>query len=545
MKTIPYLWQRPESRVLWFRRMVPQHLREIVGKPSIRFSLKTTDPREAAALCRHHAAQLDREWGLAPTNPGMRPTIATIEQTAVEFGYELALAASDQRRREVADDHHAYGLHMRRQEINAQQYAYAAATGETSAVEPAMSAIIEAQGLNISPADPEYAQLATALAAAMSAAAITAGRRARGDASADTDAEIVQRVRAAKASKAKPGETIAELYEAWALDRAQIDGATAATIEDGRKIVNRFAEFVGTDRALDSITPTDAAQWRDTLRALPPKWMSKKELAGLDQRAAAAKATALGMATGSLVNINKQMSNVSPLYRWAAGQPRWAGLRNPFDGLFYQKVKGKNARPPYNSDQLTAIIHSLPDDGWLRWVPLIALATGMRTGEVCQLRAHDVRQDNGSWLIHVVHDPAQGMATKTKVSRFVPVSMLLEGLGFLDFVDRREGRLFPELERDQTGEYSKASRWFRDHLEEIGVKDGRDGLGLHSFRHTMADRLRVEAELLDSEVAVILGHSSTGVTAGYGAISQGSVNRLRGWIDAVRFDGVDFGKLID
>ena len=108
--------------------------------------------------------------------------------------------------------------------------------------------------------------------------------------------------------------------------------------------------------------------------------------------------------------------------------------------------------------------------------------------------------------------------------------------------------MFPELERNERGQISgKVSRWWRDYLEDIGVKDGDveggDGFGSHSFRHTMADRLRDEADLLDDEIEVTLGHNQKTTTSGYGRLKQGTVTRLQGYFEAVRFEGVDFSVL--
>ena len=84
----------------------------------------------------------------------------------------------------------------------------------------------------------------------------------------------------------------------------------------------------------------------------------------------------------------------------------------------------------------------------------------------------------------------------------------------------------------------------RKYLAAIGVKTGADGIGAHSFRHTLADRLRSEAELLDNQIAVCLGHSTKSTTGGYGELSQGTVNMLRAYMEAVRFDGVNFDHLL-
>ncbi len=60
----------------------------------------------------------------------------------------------------------------------------------------------------------------------------------------------------------------------------------------------------------------------------------------------------------------------------------------------------------------------------------------------------------------------------------------------------------------------------------------------------MADRLRSEAELLDDQIEVVLGHNQKTTTGGYGDLPQGTVTMFKGWMDAVRFEGVDFSHLL-
>lgn len=323
-----------------------------------------------------------------------------------------------------------------------------------------------------------------------------------------------------------------------------------------------------------SVLPLEVAEYRDTLRLLPPKWMSKRELRNLDMRTAAAKARELNMPQTSFLTINKHLSTISPLYKWLAGQPRWAGMVNPCNGLFHAKVKGKNPRPPFTTEELNRIVASplfvghqgdgkehlpggLQVDDWRYWVPLACMFSGARIGEIAQLKIGDVALERGVWFVHIRHDQAAGLATKSGETRVAVVHPMLEELGFLAFRARQFHRsgneatapLFPELvrnSRDQIG--GKPSRWWRDYLSRIGVKDpaadGGDGLGSHSFRHTLADRLRSEAELLDNQIAVCLGHTTNTTTGGYGALPQGTVNMLNGWMRAVRFEGVSFEHLL-
>ncbi|MEZ5735871.1 MAG: site-specific integrase [Novosphingobium sp.] len=248
---------------------------------------------------------------------------------------------------------------------------------------------------------------------------------------------------------------------------------------------------------------------------------------------------------------------------------------NPFAGLHKDtsKLKRANARPPFTAEQITAIIQSplftgfLADgkesisgekqaDDWRKWIPLICLFTGARIGEVAQLRVDDVYKDDGIWCIEFRHDERTGQKTKSDRSRFVALHAMLLDIGFLEFVEREKERsdrdgnlqLFPDMKlgaRQQFGDY--ASAWWRDYLVAIGVKPkvGGDGFGSHSFRHTMADQLRAAGHLDDVIGAVILGHSTTSVTGGYGQSRQGTAKLSKDMIDSVKFVPIERGKVVE
>jgi hypothetical protein len=60
--SIRYLWSRPGTETLWFKRKVPKDLEAAVGKTWLQFSLGTRDPVQAARLIAAHVTAQDREW---------------------------------------------------------------------------------------------------------------------------------------------------------------------------------------------------------------------------------------------------------------------------------------------------------------------------------------------------------------------------------------------------------------------------------------------------------------------------------------------------
>lgn len=570
-----YVWDRPGTDLYWFSRAVPKRLWEREGRKAVQFSLGTPDRRAAEALARQHATDLDLRWGIigSPSLPALSrhvPTEPELDEAAVVVAHDLLLEEADQRRRTLRGKSEAMwrgNAAWAQGELLEQQRR--SATGDHSHLGNEITEIIEALGFDLPPDSDGYVQLGDKLNAARLAALKVKARRALGDIEVEADSAIVRRVREREAAKAKAGETIMELFEKWA-DYSLAKGEKRPdTVTQDRKVIKQFAAFVGLDRAVGSITPVEVAEYRDLLRDLPPRWAANKALRDLPLRDAARKARELDLGRTTFTTVNKQLSTISPLYAWLGTQPAWAGLVNPCNGLFHKKVKGKNRRPSFSTDQLNVMLGSplftgfaatgsehMPGnehaDDWRKWVPLGCLFSGARIGEIAQLRIGDIREERGVWFMHIREDEDEGLTNKSKVNRAAAVHQILIEIGFLEFRDRQLERaggdltapLFPELERNERGQISgKASRWFRHYLTAIGVKNGRDGFGAHSFRHTLADRLRAEAELLDNEIAVCLGHSQQSTTGGYGELPQGTVKKLKSWIDAVRFEGVDFGPL--
>lgn len=149
------------------------------------------------------------------------------------------------------------------------------------------------------------------------------------------------------------------------------------------------------------------------------------------------------------------------------------------------------------------------------WLPLLALYTGARQGELCQLRVEDVASDDGI-LILKIRDDGIDMQVKTEASvRSIPLHPTLIQLGFLHFHERARVkqlvRLFPDERRSAKGEFSAFSKRFSRFRKGCGV----EGVGktFHSFRHTMLQSLYGSGSE-EYVVQAITGHNFAGPNEG-------------------------------
>lgn len=158
------------------------------------------------------------------------------------------------------------------------------------------------------------------------------------------------------------------------------------------------------------------------------------------------------------------------------------------------------------------------------WVPLIALATGARLEEICQLRSDDLVIDPTHGALMRISDDAEGQRLKTSGSRrTIPLHPELIRCGLLDYhetlTEVGHEWLFPALEPDHDGRRGgNLSKWFARYLRShrgCAIADRR--VVFHSFRHTFKTLCR-EAGLSEEVHDALTGHVSSSVGRGYGHV---------------------------
>ncbi|MDR3510928.1 MAG: tyrosine-type recombinase/integrase [Caulobacteraceae bacterium] len=326
-----------------------------------------------------------------------------------------------------------------------------------------------------------------------------------------------------------PEKTLRELLAIFLNDPVKARGDKVRMIYNNA--IPIVGEVLGMDTPIRSIDREACRRLMDMLMWLPTN--SKKRFPKLTavQASEMAKAKKLTSTLGYAA-INSYLKCLSALMNFAINEGYID--RNPAKGFRVVDPRHRrDRRLPFSNDQLRAIFNAplyrgcmddeygYADVGPARprrarfWVPLIALFSGMRMNEICQLDVSDIRLVDGVDCFLITSRSTDGgddKKVKTSTSeRFVPIHPRLTEIGFMDFVDerRRNGsaKLFPELTLSTTGYYSDPfSKWFRRFIHKAKATGPKTCF--HSFRHCFRDALR-EARI-DHDVALALGGWSSG-----------------------------------
>ena len=226
---------------------------------------------------------------------------------------------------------------------------------------------------------------------------------------------------------------------------------------------------------------------------------------------------------------------------------------NPFHGLKFQLSK-KNSKKAaaFQREDLQNLLLA-PTFIKLRknqtsrfWIVLIALFTGARVEEICQLKRKDIKKCDITDLqqqqrsIHYfdINEDDKDKHLKNKSSiRKIPVHPQLLKCGLMEYVERQtdpEAFIFPDLIRVDNRLGHGISKWFSPYCGKHGI----EGKRFHSFRATFIDACR-DANIHREKYQRMTGHAPENVGDEYGGHSLG---RLYSEIMKVDY-GIDLSSL--
>jgi integrase len=221
------------------------------------------------------------------------------------------------------------------------------------------------------------------------------------------------------------------------------------------------------------------------------------------------------------VTVNIELRSLKSAFNTAL---RWELIpRNPCTGV--SKLAVPQQAPVYLSPEEFQTLFAALNEEWMKAIVLFAVLTGLRQGEILNLRWTDV--DMKRRVVLIQSNP--NFKTKLGRRRVVPLSeaamRVLEGRPG----EHSEGLIF-------TLNSAPILPSWAQHLFKRAVRRGGldDRLHFHSLRHTFASWL-VQGGATLYEVQRLLGHSSPKVTEIYSHLQpeqlHGTVNRIELHLD--------------
>ncbi|MGV7031248.1 site-specific integrase [Methylobacterium symbioticum] len=558
---------RDRNGTYYFRRIIPQALRPFMpgdwkGKGAWTKSLRTKDPaaaKKAAVRCLadcvedFETAERAARGEPPPLRPPHRFAAAMPQPEEIEAEELARLLAEDEAERldgdarrqlqtaeeraqwpdllevpapdsGMADDHHhAYGLEAEELSL---EFREAQSKGNIQIVDGAVRDYLRRKQAPIVPNSEDYRRAALAvLRAHVRAYDLILGRQ-RGDA-----------VPTPPPPSANRGPKLSDAFEAWKAGsgaRGSKKPAAKTLLEAGRA-VRLLTEWHG-DIRLGDLTREKGREFSlnlarlpthlpDTLRRLPMRELLRRDLKAYP--------------TVHASTVNKSLNILSAIVSHADATGKLDAVpnfRNPFGKGVKQVVdeRAEESREPFTKADLTAIFSTGVFRAGARplggggeaafWLPLMALLSGGRQGELAQLRVADLAQDpeSGVWFLDIGVTGGRRVKTASSLRR-VPVHPELERIGLLRYrqalVDGGAtpgDSLWPDLKLGRTAQPAGAwSKWFTRLLREgAGIEDRRKVF--HSFRHTFK-RLARDARISEEMHDALTGHTGGGVGREYGS----------------------------
>lgn len=308
-----------------------------------------------------------------------------------------------------------------------------------------------------------------------------------------------------------PSMLFSELFEQYLKVRKQRK-KNFRSDDDYRKKVKSFIDILG-DRPCNYYSFEDADELQGTLQKLPSNWKKSPKYR-------------------VFTTIHEVLQQQIPKEDRLADNTINAFM-TVISGIFRLGVlRGYNKLNPFAEKQV--MIEDSPDEGWKLFTEkdidiifspanlkqekrypnrffgcVVALYTGARINEICQLRRHDVGDYGGFPCIRFTDEGSDQHVKGRNSKRVTPLHPEIIRLGFIDYVKSRNpgDLLFPELTPDKEGKWDRKLReWFNGRfLKRIGVKEEKKSF--RSFRRTFATTLRA-AGVEETYAAELLGHSA-------------------------------------
>lgn len=299
-----------------------------------------------------------------------------------------------------------------------------------------------------------------------------------------------------KSSRPTTSTPWVKVFDEFALDKFN-NRTGQNTINQNKQCLETVFEIIGK-KYVESITYKDCQKVNRLIYNVPKKWRERYKGKKLSDLLAKPNEDVI-----SLTSVKKYLRAFKEFLIFCKDN-RY--IPDSFQGdIKITKRKEKISIKDFTKEELKAIFNPKTYPRVLDkhypyryWIPLIALYSGMRLNEICQLYIDDIKISKGIWYFHINDERDDQHIKNPQSNRIVPIHPVLIDLGILEYANRvsaqNKKRLFYQLNYSKKNHYIQAvSQWFGRYLKSLGITSRSKVF--HSFRHTVKPALRDVAKV--------------------------------------------------
>ena len=294
-----------------------------------------------------------------------------------------------------------------------------------------------------------------------------------------------------------------------------------SSLPDHENRLGYLIEIIG-DKPVQEISRADMKSFRETLQKLPPNRTRSPRYRG---KSISEVVLMSHEKTLNVKTVNIIIEAISSFFEWCVREEYIN--KNPAKDLQIRDSRDpKSLRDAFTYEEIRQIFRS---EEYLKtrtakphyfWPPLIALYTGMRLEEICQLHCGDIRLDGQSnqWIIDICDAPDADNTMQKHIKtrnarRSIPIHEALIDAGLLAYMhamkEAGHPRVFPQLRRTaKTPKFGKqVSKAFSALLKSLDITGKKS---FHSLRHTFSHYFH-ERGLHNDVFRQIFGHEIEGL----------------------------------
>ena len=306
-----------------------------------------------------------------------------------------------------------------------------------------------------------------------------------------------------------------EIVEKYIEDNIRFKRWNEKTLLDRRNQLDVLCEVLGKDFNIVTIKAADARAVKEIVCKIPS---SRKKMPQTRDLKLMEAIEVVGMDKLSSKTIDEYLTAYSGFFNWAINQSYASS--NYFSGMKVEGQKDSKTKDDFKDEQIKIIYDELQSNskGLVKedhqyWGTMLAIFTGARLEEICQLHVEDIKSQDDIWYIDINDKEIKQLKNKSSI-RKIPIHSKLIEQGFIEYLTKlkaaRSVRLFPVLNyQSKHGFGRQLSHWFNNNFVKKVVVD-REERTFHSFRHTAVTRMR-RSNITPSIADRVTGHAAKGV----------------------------------